>query len=170
MNGGAANVIMDNLIAQGKAVPMVVVATLGYGVNNGPAGAMAAENITGYTRSLLTEVMPAVERNYHVSRTRDDRAIAGLSMGGAEGVYTALNNLDKFAWIGSFSGAFVMWPRLVEPPSTRRSDPGFVPLCRCAPGRSRSAGCTGARGETSLEETVRSRPRRHRGPARRRTK
>jgi enterochelin esterase family protein len=133
MNGGAANVIMDNLIAQGKAVPMVVVATLGYGVNNGPAGAMAAENITGYTRSLLTEVMPAVERTYHVSRTRDDRAIAGLSMGGAEGVYTALNNLDKFAWIGSFSGAFVMWPRLVEPPSTRAPTGAAAPPAVAAP-------------------------------------
>jgi enterochelin esterase family protein len=109
MNGGAANVILDNLIAQGKAVPMVLVTTLGYGVSNGPAGAMAAENLTGYTRSLLTEVMPAVEKAYNVSRNREERAIAGLSMGGAETVYTALNNLDKFAWIGSFSGAFVMW-------------------------------------------------------------
>jgi enterochelin esterase-like enzyme len=109
MNGGAANVILDNLIAQGKAVPMVLVTTLGYGVNNGPAGAMAAENLTGYAKSLLTEVMPAVEKAYNVSRNREERAIAGLSMGGAETLYTALNNLDKFAWIGSFSGAFVMW-------------------------------------------------------------
>ena len=61
MNGGAANVILDNLIAGDKAVPMVIVTTLGYGVNNGPAGAMAPESITGYTKSLLTEVMPAVD-------------------------------------------------------------------------------------------------------------
>ena len=110
MNGGAAPVILDNLIAQQKAVPMVVVTTLGYGVNNGPAGAMAAENLTGYTRILLTEVMPAVERTYHVGRSREERGIAGLSMGGAEALFTALNHPDKFAWIGSFSGAFVMWP------------------------------------------------------------
>jgi enterochelin esterase family protein len=115
MNFGGANVIMDNLIAQGKAVPAVVVTPLGYGVNNGPAGAMGAENITGYTRILLTEVMPAVERGYNVSRNREERAIAGLSMGGAETLYTALNNLDKFAWIGSFSGAFVMWPGATNP-------------------------------------------------------
>ena len=115
MNGGAANVILDNLIAGGKAVPMVIVTTLGYGVNNGPAGAMAPESITGYTRSLLTEVMPAVERSYNVSRNREERAIAGLSMGGAETLYTALNNLDKFAWIASFSGAFVMWPGAMPP-------------------------------------------------------
>ena len=68
MNGGGANVILDNLIAQGKAVPMVVVTTLGYGVGNGPAGAMAAESITGYTKSLLTEVMPAVDKAYNVSK------------------------------------------------------------------------------------------------------
>ena len=110
MNGGAAPVILDNLIAQQKAVPMVVVTTLGYGVNNGPAGAMAPESITGYTKILLTEVMPAVERSYHVAKGREERGIAGLSMGGAEALFTALNHLDKFAWIGSFSGAFVMWP------------------------------------------------------------
>ena len=52
VNTGGANVILDNLIAQGKAVPMVMVTTLGYGVNNGPAGAMAPENITGYTKIL----------------------------------------------------------------------------------------------------------------------
>jgi enterochelin esterase family protein len=127
MNGGAANVILDNLIAQGKAVPMVVVTTLGYGVSNGPAGAMAAESITGYTKSLLTEVMPAVERGYNVSRNREERAIAGLSMGGAETLYTALNNLDKFAWIGSFSGAFVMWPGAMAPSGSGGGGRGAMP-------------------------------------------
>ncbi|MEO7274224.1 MAG: alpha/beta hydrolase-fold protein [Vicinamibacterales bacterium] len=116
MNGGGANVILDNLIAQRKAVPMVVVTTLGYGVSNGPAGAMAPESITGYTKSLLTEVMPTVNTAYNVSRNREERAIAGLSMGGAETLYTALNHLDTFAWIGSFSGAFVMWPGAMAPP------------------------------------------------------
>jgi enterochelin esterase family protein len=79
-------------------------------VNNGPAGAMAPENITGYTRILLDEVLPMVEKSYNVSRNREQRAIAGLSMGGAETLYTGLNHLDTFAWMGSFSGAFVMWP------------------------------------------------------------
>ena len=115
LNFGGANIIMDNLIAQGKAVPAIVVTPLGYGVNNGPAGAMGAENITGYTKILLTEIMPVVDRAYNVSRNREERAIAGLSMGGAETLYTALNNLDRFAWIGSFSGAFVMWPGATNP-------------------------------------------------------
>ncbi len=137
MNGGAANVILDNLIAGGKAVPIVMVTTLGYGVNNGPAGAMAPESITGYTRSLLTEVMPAVERSYNVSRNREERAIAGLSMGGAETLYTALNNLDKFAWIASFSGAFVMWPGVMPPPP---------PAAAAAPGAAPTAGAPAAAG------------------------
>jgi enterochelin esterase-like enzyme len=131
MNGGAANVILDNLIAAGKAVPMIVVTTLGYGVSNGPAGAMAPESMTGYTKSLMTEVMPAVERAYHVSRKREDHAIAGLSMGGAQALYTALNNLDKFSWIASFSGAFVMWPRggpAPEPPAGGRGRGGSPSL------------------------------------------
>src|SRR5579871_4974759 len=81
MNAGGANVIMDNLIAQGKAVPMVMVTTLGYGVPDGTVNAMSAENITGYTRILLEEVMPRVEKAYNVSRNREDHAIAGLSMG-----------------------------------------------------------------------------------------
>jgi enterochelin esterase-like enzyme len=115
LNGGAANVILDNLIAQQKAVPMVIVTTLGYGVSNGPAGAMVPESIPNYTKILLTEVMPVVERSYHVGKNRDERGIAGLSMGGAEAVITGLNHLDKFAWIGSFSGAFVMWRSAAEP-------------------------------------------------------
>ena len=109
MNGGGANVILDNLIAQGKAVPMVVVTTLGYGVSNGPAGASTPESIPAYTKILLTEVMPVVERTYNVAKNRELRGIAGLSMGGAEALFTGLNHPDKFAWIGSFSGAFVMW-------------------------------------------------------------
>jgi enterochelin esterase-like enzyme len=114
MNGGAANVILDNLIAQGKAAPMVVVTTLGYGTSAGP-NASSADIVTGYAKILLTEVMPQVQRGYHVSSNREERAIAGLSMGGAEALYTGLNNLDKFAWFGSFSGAFVMWPRATAP-------------------------------------------------------
>jgi enterochelin esterase family protein len=136
MNGGAANVILDNLIAGGKAVPMVMVTTLGYGVNNGPAGAMAPENLTGYTKSLLTEVMPAVEKSYNVSRNREERAIAGLSMGGAETLYSALNNLDRFAWIASFSGAFVMWPGAMPaaPPAAAAPPAGTAAAAAPAPG------------------------------------
>ena len=108
---GRAHVILDNLIAQGKAKPMIVVMPLGYGA---PAmltlgfGAfrhteIRDENFSKFREALLTEVMPRVEGSYLVSKDRNSRAIAGLSMGGAESLLTGLNTLDKFAWIGAFS-------------------------------------------------------------------
>jgi enterochelin esterase family protein len=109
MNGGAANHILDNLIAQKKAVPMVVVTPLGYGVAGGPTGSRDPNFFPGYAKILLEEVMPTVDKAYNVSRNREQRAIAGLSMGGAETLYVGLNNLDKFAWLGAFSSAQVMW-------------------------------------------------------------
>ena len=107
---GRANVILDNLISQGKAKPMIIVMPLGYGapeiVHAGP-GAFAPElrkkNYDRFTQALLTEVLPQVESSYRVSKDRNSRAIAGLSMGGAETLLTGLNNLDKFAWVGAFS-------------------------------------------------------------------
>jgi enterochelin esterase-like enzyme len=115
-NVGAANVILDNLINRGAAKPMVMVNTLGYGTADGPAGAMGASMIPTFARALIEEVLPQVERAYHVSQDRTQRAIAGLSMGGAESLYVGLHNTGRFAYIGSFSGAFVMWPR-ANPPS-----------------------------------------------------
>jgi len=108
---GRANVILDNLIAQGKAKPMLVVMTLGYGapeiVRRGSTSfhdpELRLRNMTKFRDALFAEVMPAVELNYHVAQDRSERAIAGLSMGGAEASFVGLNALDRFAWIGSFS-------------------------------------------------------------------
>jgi enterochelin esterase family protein len=108
--GGGADNILDNLIGQGKAVPMVVVTPLGYGTATGPVGGRTGENISGYSKILLEEVMPMVDKAYNVSKSREQRAIAGLSMGGAESLYVGLNHLDKFAWIGAFSSAPILWP------------------------------------------------------------
>jgi enterochelin esterase family protein len=110
IEAGAANVILDNLIAQGKAKPMLVVMPLGYGNSSGPDGAMREDMIPNYARTVLEEIIPQVEKGYHAAKDRSQRAIAGLSMGGAEATITGLNHLDQFAWIGSFSGAYVMWP------------------------------------------------------------
>lgn len=129
--GGGASSILDNLIAERKAVPMIVVTPLGYGTSRGPAGGRTPENVTGYTKSLLEEVLPMVDRAYNVTRNREGRAIAGLSMGGAEALYVGLNNLDRFAWIGAFSSAPMVWPPIAsaarpaattEGRSGRRSD------------------------------------------------
>ena len=89
---------------------MIMVNPLGYGNSGGPGGAMSADMIPAYARTVVEEVMPQVEQAYNVTRDRTQRAIAGLSMGGAEAAFVGLNHLDKFAWIGSFSGAYVMWP------------------------------------------------------------
>lgn len=108
---GRANVIMDNLINQGKAKPMIVVMTLGYGapeiVRKDFGGlrdvGLRQRNYNRYRDSLFTEVMPMVEKNYRMLTDRNSRAITGLSMGGAESLFVGLNALDKFAWIGAFS-------------------------------------------------------------------
>jgi enterochelin esterase family protein len=115
LNVGAANNILDNLINSGKAKPMIMVNTLGYGTPDGPGGAMGAAMIPTFAKSLVEEVLPMVEKSYRVSKDRNQRAIAGLSMGGAESLYTGINYVDHFAYIGSFSGAFVMWPRASAP-------------------------------------------------------
>ena len=108
---GRANVIFDNLLAQGKIKPMLIVMPLGYGAPEIVAlgfGAFAHEalrqrNFAKFTEALLAEVIPQVESLYRVNPDRVSRAIAGLSMGGSESLLTGLNHLDKFAWIGAFS-------------------------------------------------------------------
>lgn len=110
---GHANLILDSLIAQNKAVPMIVVMPLGYGnldfVSKGysvwrdPAG--IAENTTLYSKELLTEIMPAIDAEYNVAKGRENRAIVGLSMGGLESLSIGLANTDKFAYVGGMSSA-----------------------------------------------------------------
>lgn len=112
---GRANVIFDNLIAQGKVKPMIVVMPLGYGTMEMVRAGWDAwnhaelrdKNFRNFQAALLTEVMPRVEKEYKTSSDRDSRAIAGLSMGGSESLLTGLNHLDNFAWIGAFSSGGV---------------------------------------------------------------
>ena len=112
---GMANIILDNLIAQGQVKPMIVVMPLGYGnpeiLTRKWTGLQNVEarklNYTKFRDSLITEVMPQVEAAYPASTKREDRAIAGLSMGGAESLLTGLNNIDKFAYVGAYSAGSV---------------------------------------------------------------
>ena len=110
---GRANVILDNLIARGLAKPMVVVMPLGYGNREVLAGgwahvrspdfrAISAASDARFRDSLFGEVMPMVEHAYRVSSAPQDRAIAGLSMGGAQALFIGLNAPNRFAWIGAF--------------------------------------------------------------------
>ena len=107
---GRANVILDNLIAQQKARPMLVVMPLGYGdleMLSQPAAFshndLRERNLAKFRESLLTEIIPQVEKNYRVAKDRSSRAIAGLSMGGSESMFVGLTSADHFGWIGAFS-------------------------------------------------------------------
>jgi enterochelin esterase-like enzyme len=113
-DSGRANFIFDNLIAQGRAQTMVVVMTLGYGapeVLDNQANFFNAKIqsrlYTRFTASVLNEVMPAIERTYHVLTGPSNTAIAGLSMGGGEALVVGVAHPEKFGFVGSFSGIVV---------------------------------------------------------------
>lgn len=116
---GAATTL-DNLINEGKAVPMIMVARLAYGMPAGPAGIDDPEMQRNFKRILTEEVMPVVYRQYNASTNPADNAVAGLSMGGAQTIFLGLNELDKSAWFGGFSAALVNWAHttpFAEPPA-----------------------------------------------------
>ena len=106
---GAANVILDNLIADGKAKPMVVVMPFGHAEPSprvGRAATFTARDNAAFMKDLVDEIMPLVQRTYRVSRRADDRAIAGFSMGGSQARQIGFARLDLFRWIATFSGGF----------------------------------------------------------------
>lgn len=118
--------IMDSVTSKDKVKPMIVV------MPNANAQQPAAQNmvpltpdLTGFPgmtvsmvrfpASLVKDIVPFVDKTYRTIARRESRAIAGLSMGGALAVQIGLNNLDSFAWVGSFSGAFIAWPSSIVP-------------------------------------------------------
>ncbi len=102
---GAANFIMDNLIASGSAKEMIVVMPFGHAVPHGSPPDVQRANTQKFASYLLDDVIPFVETKYRVRTAQQDRAIAGLSMGGGQAITIGLQNLDKFCAIASFSGA-----------------------------------------------------------------
>lgn len=142
-NQGRANLIMDNLIADAKARPFIIVMT--YGLTNegpgpgarrggpgrgGPGGANPfASAAAAFERMLVGELIPYIDANFRTLSDQPHRAMAGLSMGGMETKIITLKNLDKFSHIGLFSGG-VITPADVE------NTPGFkervkVVFCSC---------------------------------------
>lgn len=95
---GKANLILDNLIAAGKAKPMIVVMETGYAFK---PGAPASQNSFGDL--VIDDLIPMIDATYRTFADRDHRAMAGLSMGGAQTLQITLAHLDRFSWIGSFS-------------------------------------------------------------------
>ncbi len=122
-NQGKVDFILDNLIASGKAQPMLIVMDKGVAVNpdavpparqsTPPAGGQTAgsrqpgmmmQNNT-LEEVVIKEIIPMIDKEFRTIPDRDHRAMTGLSMGGFQSFQITLNNLDKFAWIGGFSGA-----------------------------------------------------------------
>jgi enterochelin esterase-like enzyme len=101
---GRAGVILENLLAQGKAVPMIIVTT--YGESNATGGG-TPEGIEALYSELREDVMPLVEQRFRVMSGPENRAIAGLSMGGGQAFTMGMKHLDEFAWIGSFGSGLL---------------------------------------------------------------
>lgn len=107
---GKAHVILENLMADGKMKPLVVVMPFGYAAaRTGTAGrGDAAENKMqreGFTRDFLEDVIPLVDKTYRVYADRDHRAISGLSLGGAQSLAIGLTHPELFSRIAAFSSA-----------------------------------------------------------------
>ncbi|HOK52232.1 MAG TPA: alpha/beta hydrolase-fold protein, partial [Bacteroidales bacterium] len=108
--GGQPHVILDNLYAQGKIVPMIVVMPNGRAMKDDRAvgnifDSVKVQAFANFEKDLLNDLIPYIEKRYPVLKDREHRAIAGLSMGGGQSLNFGLGNLDKFAWIGGFSSA-----------------------------------------------------------------
>lgn len=102
------DVLLDNLIADGKAVPMIIVMPNGRAQKNDRAeGNVFAGGpaFAAFEQDLLKDVIPAIESRYSVQADREHRALAGLSMGGGQSLNFGLSHLDTFAWVGGFSSA-----------------------------------------------------------------
>lgn len=102
---GKAHWILDNLIAEGKAKPMIVVMADGHPIPESYGGGRSLANTEELRKDLLEAVLPMMEKKYRVKPGRQYRAITGLSMGGLHSLTIGLTEMDKFAWIGAFSAA-----------------------------------------------------------------
>jgi enterochelin esterase family protein len=108
---GKADLMLDRMLAEGKIVPMIVVMPRGYGdfdiVSHGHNAfgdpEIGRRNIQLFTQTVIDEIIPAVERDYNVAKGRDNRAVAGLSMGGQESLTLGLTHPELFAWVGAMS-------------------------------------------------------------------
>jgi enterochelin esterase family protein len=98
---GRANFILDNLLAEKKARPMLLVMPFGHAVPVGEPG--QERNGILFEQDLLEDILPAAEARYRVAPGAKNRAVAGLSMGGMQALAIGLRNPDKFNWVGVFS-------------------------------------------------------------------
>jgi enterochelin esterase-like enzyme len=114
---GRVDFILDNLIAAGKAKPMLIVMDRGYAadptappIERGSAGRGILQPNNTLTEVFIKEIIPTIDREFRTIADRDHRAMSGFSMGGFQTFLITLTNLDKFAYIGGFSGAGFLMP------------------------------------------------------------
>lgn len=122
----APDVLLDNLIADGRAVPMIIVMPNGRAQKNDRAEGdvfRSAPAFAAFEEDLMKDVIPTIESRYSVAADRRHRALAGLSMGGGQALNFGLGHLDAFAWVGAFSAAPNTRPprELVPDPEAARS-------------------------------------------------
>jgi len=127
---GRAGFIVDNLIAAGKARPMVIVMPAGHTRLNmrfTPPPTTGAPPPDEFVQDFVTDVMPYIEKHYRVMTDRNSRAIAGLSMGGNQTLNIALPHLEKFAYIGVYSSGLLSAFMRAPQPGAPRPAPDAVP-------------------------------------------
>lgn len=117
LNGGKPQVILDNLVAAKKVVPMIVVMPNGRAMKDDRATGNIFDSakvraFATFEKDLLNDLIPFIEKKFPVYTDREHRALAGLSMGGGQSLNFGLGHLNRFAWVGSFSPA----------PNTRRPE------------------------------------------------
>jgi len=118
-----ANTILDNLIADGKAVPMIIVMPNGRATAEPPSNNVMADfnYYANLEPDLLNDLMPYIESHYSVATDRDHQALNGFSMGGGQGLNFGINNIDKFAYVGGFSAAPNLQPANVLVPKIQQA-------------------------------------------------
>lgn len=119
------NILLDNLLADGKATPMIIVMPNGRAQKNDRAEGdvfRSAPAFAAFEEDLLKDVIPTIQSRYSAEADREHRALAGLSMGGGQAPNFGLAHLDTFAWIGGFSSAPNTKPpaQLVPDPAAAR--------------------------------------------------
>jgi enterochelin esterase-like enzyme len=110
LNGGRPQAILDNLLAEEKIVPMIVVMPNGRAMKDDRATGNIFEKdkleaFSIFERDLLDDLIPFIEKTYPILPDRESRALAGLSMGGGQALNFGLGHLETFAWVGGFSSA-----------------------------------------------------------------
>lgn len=115
-HSGKANFILDNLIAQGKAQPMIIVMNNGFATKPSQEGQQLAGNArwAAFEEMLIKEVIPDIDRSYRTIPDKEHRALAGLSMGGMQTFSIGLNNLETFSHLGVFSGVPTNYSELLK--------------------------------------------------------